>query len=132
MMKMNKLAILLLLLLLTFPVNADNEEMWLQLKDDFHMLIAETFHPAEEGDLAPLKEKSKELYTSAKKWHLAKVPPKFTDDRLNELLKEMHEESKNIHDNLQSLNDEELMKKIYHLHDLFHEAAEIVYHKKKS
>lgn len=49
---------------------------WAELKQ-FHGVMSQTFHPAEEGNLKPIKERSAELLQKATALKQSKVPAAF-------------------------------------------------------
>jgi len=111
-------------------LNAQKKEMtmekdaltWEDAKEAYHHAMSSTFHPAEEGDLAPLRETYKDLATSAKAWKGVDVPEKLSKDEIKPLLKKLYKESKKIGALIEGgTPDEELKEAIYALHDVFHE-----------
>lgn len=88
----------------------------------FHEVMSTTFHPAEEGDLAPLKAKAGMLVDRAKAWQKSKVPagykPKETADTLKRLVKQCKEVQKAVK---KGKSDAELTAAITKAHDIFHE-----------
>ena len=81
---MKKAAVLFSLLfcfvLTTNNVNAQATkskfDLWPELKT-FHGVMSETFHPSEEGDLAPIKERSVEMESKALALSNSKIPADF-------------------------------------------------------
>ena len=53
-------------LILVSAANAQNKT-WKE-KEDFHAVMSETFHPAEEGKLEPIKNRSQEMADKAMAW----------------------------------------------------------------
>ena len=68
---------------------------WKEMSD-FHEVMSTTFHPAEEGNLQPLRMKAEELYTRAKSWKASAVPAGYdaakTKDTLKRLVKQCMED----------------------------------------
>jgi hypothetical protein len=60
-------------------------DVWEEL-EVFHQAIALTFHPAEDGDFAPVKNDSHELVEAAQKLSISKLPV-FFEKVENEKLK---------------------------------------------
>ena len=63
---MKKLLVLAMAAIFTVGVHAQ-EASWKQM-EDFHGVMSKTFHPAEEGNLKPLKENAATLVAKAKAW----------------------------------------------------------------
>lgn len=93
---------------------------WPQLKN-FHHFMSTSFHPAEEGNFAPLKQKADSMLIAAKDWQAAAIPagfkPKETKEALVKLVKQCTEIKAAV-DNKAS--DAELKKQITAAHDVFH------------
>jgi len=88
---MKSLFLASMLLLGVVMVNAQEKTTWKE-QGQFHDIMSKTFHPSEEGNLAPLKEKSDSLVIVAKTWKAAKIPdgykPKETAETLTKLVKQ--------------------------------------------
>jgi len=123
---MSTLCGILLLCWLSFTVNAqDKKAPWPQLSA-YHSVMSGTFHPAEEGNLKPIREKSGELVTKAEEWKKSTAPAAYNKPGLKEKLDLLVTESKGV-DKLVKDNakDEELTKALTKLHDRFHEIVGI-------
>ncbi len=73
---MKKIKIILIVGLLScmhFFATAQEKSSWKEL-DNFHSIMSKTFHPSEEGNLNPLKEKSDSLVILAQQWKAALIP----------------------------------------------------------
>ncbi|MEL7120124.1 MAG: hypothetical protein AAFO07_11805 [Bacteroidota bacterium] len=101
---------------------AEIEKAFDDLKEDYHLIMAETFHPAEEGNLEPLKTRYAELASKSTAWNDIIMPNKYKENGLDKSLALLSKESKEIGDLVKSgATDEELTKAISALHDRFHE-----------
>jgi phosphomevalonate kinase len=93
--------------------------------DDFHSVMATTFHPAEDGDLQPIRTRSQEMVDKATAWYNSTVPQgydkKLTTATLKKLVKGTKEIDKMVKANA---TDKELVNKLTALHDVFHEIME--------
>jgi hypothetical protein len=93
---------------------------WPQMKT-FHSFMSSTFHPSEEGNLKPLREKADSLYITAKAWSASTMPsnykPEETKAALTKLLEQCDEIASKVKANA---SDEELKKLITEAHDTFH------------
>lgn len=122
--------LLFIILGLSNVLNAQKTEMtakksaltWEEAKEAYHHAMSSTFHPAEEGDFAPLKETYKDLATSAKAWKGVAIPESLSKDEIKPLLKKLYKESAKIGKLIEGgTPDEELKEAMYALHDVFHE-----------
>lgn len=97
------------------------ETEWDKLKEDYHMVMAETFHPAEEGDLEPINTKYQELAKKAQIWAQAALPAKYDTTNLAENLQILAKASKDIGYVIEAeSSDEEITAALFKLHDQFH------------
>ena len=79
-MKLITLFAAVLISLASFGQSANWKEM-----DDFHAMVSKALHPAEGGNLQPVKENSSSLLDKAKAWQASSAPaafqyPKLKDD----------------------------------------------------
>ncbi len=97
-----------------------NAPEWKEQKQ-FHSLMSRSFHPAEEGKFAPLKQNIDSLTIVAKAWYASSIPsnfkPKETKENLEILIKKCSVLNKAIKDNKP---DADLKKLITDAHDTFH------------
>lgn len=99
----------------------EKKDKWAEL-DNFHEIMSQTFHPAEEGNLKPTRSNAGELAKRAQKWLDSKPPLMYDVPSIKEILVKLNTESKALAE-LVSKNgsDEEVKKAITALHDRFHE-----------
>jgi putative intracellular protease/amidase len=101
-----------------------DEGRWPEL-DDYHTVIAKTFHPAEEGNLQPLLQNAAELAEKATVLQKSIIPSKYQKPGVKESINALEKESKTIAKLVKKkANEEELKKAIFALHDRFHEVME--------
>ena len=127
---MKKLIILLMLIFIcAFQVSAQSKmNDWPELKV-FHGVISQTFHPSEEGNLSPLKERSAELEEKAKTLSDSKIPVDFDNEKVKKALKNLEKETKELHKMVsQKKSDKELTTKLAEVHDTFHEIVGLCNH----
>lgn len=76
-MKYLKLLILssLLFLVNTFA-DAQTKTDWKE-KDQFHTVMSQTFHPAEEGNFKPIRARIDEMLSKAQAWQKSSIPSAF-------------------------------------------------------
>lgn len=110
--------------------NADTQEEtsssneWKEM-DDFHMVMAETFHPYKDSaDLAPVKSRAKELLAAADKWASAPLPKKVNSDGMKTKLQTLKSETEVLADVVQAGEDKEVGDQLTKVHDLFHAIQE--------
>jgi hypothetical protein len=102
-------------------VNAQKKAKWNEM-EEFHKVMSQTFHPAEEGQLEPIKTRSGEMVEKAIAWKKSETPEGYDKKALKKPLKELVKGAKKL-DQLVKANaaDAEITAKITSLHDVFHE-----------
>lgn len=94
--------------------------------EDYHEVMAKTFHPSEEGNLAPIKARSGELAQKAQALKKSAIPAAYQKPGVKETLALLAKESKAL-DKLvhkKKTTDEAITKSLAALHDRFHEVME--------
>lgn len=105
--------------------NAPAKKAKWQEMHDFHDVMSTTFHPAEEKNFAPLKEKSGLLVERAKAWQKAPVPAGYKPDVTKDVLKRLVKQCKKVDKMVKKgKSDTELFAGINMAHDIFHEIME--------
>jgi UTP-glucose-1-phosphate uridylyltransferase len=112
---------------LTDPLLKELEkDNWLAIKD-FHKVMAQTFHPAEEKNFAPLRARSGELYAKAILLKNSTPPASANNERVQEALARLEKQCMDIHQLVQKPSKDEekkntqLFEMITKAHDIFHE-----------
>lgn len=101
---------------------------WKEL-DDYHAVMSQTFHPAENGDLKPLFKNAAELASKAMILKNAEIPTAYQKDGVAASIKSLEKESKALAKMVKkNKSEEELKKAIFALHDRFHEVMEKCHH----
>jgi len=115
------LALNALLLTIPFSASAQEKAEWKEL-GAFHAVMSQTFHPAEEGDLKPIRERSGELVEKAKAWKASAIPADYTDVKgIQESLNALVDGSIKLDAKIKAgAKDEEIVKDLSALHDVFH------------
>jgi hypothetical protein len=118
---MKKLFYTLLIALSANFANAQNKATWKELKD-FHTVMSQTFHPAEEGNLKPIRERSAEMVKAAEAWKKSTIPADYKNVKdIQETLSKLVDGSKNLDKQVNAkASDAELKTSITALHDVFH------------
>jgi hypothetical protein len=116
---------LLIVVALGFCINflSVGQEMpaWAEM-DAFHDVMSQTWHPVEEGNYEPIKERADEMATAAKNWKESTIPSGYTAQKdIKKKLKELAKESKELAKEIKGgCSDEEIKKELEELHELFH------------
>ncbi len=83
--------------------------------------MSSTFHPAEEGNFAPLKEKCDSLAWAAEAWSKSAIPSDYKEKETKEVLATLVKQTKGIKEAVKKkATDAELKKLIIEAHDSFH------------
>lgn len=104
-----------------FSAHAQSKlENWKELKA-FHGVMSATFHPSENGDLKPIRERSGEMAIKATELAASAIPTDFN----NKLVKDAVEKLKVDCEKLNQLikkngTDDEVKKSLTDLHETFH------------
>lgn len=100
---------------------AQSKMNWQQQKD-FHKVMSQTFHPAEEGNLAPIKSRSGEMVRAAEAWKNSTIPADIPNKaEVKKSLKELVKGSRKLDKNVKrGVSDAELTTQLAGLHDTFH------------
>lgn len=124
---MKQLFFTVLLLSVAFKAQAQ-QPAWKEL-DDYHTVMAQTFHPSEEGNLQPIKERSGELAAKAKALKKSSIPAAYQKPGVKESLTLLAKESKALDKMVRKKKpDADITKSLTALHDRFHEVMEKCHH----
>jgi superoxide dismutase len=94
---------------------------WPELKS-FHKVMAQTFHPSEEGNLEPIKTRIGELVEKANILAKSNIPQEFKSKKIIQALNQLVSDSKKLQKTIQSgASDEKIKKDLSKLHDVFHQ-----------
>jgi hypothetical protein len=105
-------------------IRAASDDRWPELAA-FHTVMSQTFHPSEEGNLAPIREKIGEFVKKAEVLAASTVPPEFNNDKIKTALTELSGGSHELQAMIEKKDsDEAITKKLAHLHAVFHEIVE--------
>ncbi|MBK5272126.1 MAG: hypothetical protein JJE22_14045 [Bacteroidia bacterium] len=123
---MKKPVLLLMIVISVAGINTVQAQKtkWLEM-ETFHTVIAQTFHPAEEGKLEPIKTRSQEMFDKALAWQKSTTPEGYNKKGIKGLLKNLVKESKDLNKLIKTnAADNTLKEKLSGLHDIFHEIME--------
>jgi len=105
-----------------------SSDHWKEM-DDFHMVMAEAFHPYKDSsNLEPAKQNAAALVEAADKWAQAELPEKFEgDDEIKFKLNQLKTDATTFAGVAKSGDDKAVGESLTKLHDLFHEIQESWY-----
>ena len=119
-MKKIKLVLVAMILMAGTSFAQKKAAPWAELKA-FHGYMASTFHPSEEGNLKPLREKADSLYMAAKTLEVAAIPSDFKPKETKETIELLVKQTANIKEKVkENASDKDLTKLIAEAHDTFH------------
>jgi vacuolar-type H+-ATPase subunit E/Vma4 len=105
----------------TATSTAQANDKWAEL-EAYHDVMSQTFHPAEEGKLEPIRKRAGELAEKARQWLDSKPPKVYDSADIKTLLVKLNAESKALADAIaKGAKDEQIKKDLTALHDRFHE-----------
>lgn len=106
---------------------ATEEKEWKDM-DDFHAIMAETFHPYKDSaNLEPVKSRAGELAAAAEKWAGASLPEKVNNDEMKGRLGQLKSETASLAQLTSTGDDTTVGDQLTKVHDLFHEIQEAWY-----
>ncbi|MFV8269816.1 hypothetical protein ACNQGP_07760 [Flavobacterium sp. GT2N3] len=121
-MKHLKAFLIMALIVVANAVSAQSTfEKWSALKE-FHEVMSQTFHPAEEGNFTPIRARSGEIMDKAALVLKSDIPAEFRTNAILASSERLQLKSKALH-KLITLNESDavILKSITDLHDTFHE-----------
>ena len=93
---------------------------WPEIKA-FHKVMSQTFHPSEEGNLQPIKERSAEMAEKATALKTALIPTPFNKKEIIAAITTLAKDSKTLDKLVKSkATDDKITKALNDLHDVFH------------
>lgn len=97
------------------------KDSWKELKE-FHMVMGQTFHPMEEGNLEPIRKRSKEMYSKAVALSKAPIPASFDNAAIKNAISRLVSGSMALDKLIAKKGKEDKIKaSLTSLHDIFHE-----------
>lgn len=122
---MNKFQVVLVLAILfvgTSIASSQTKVEWKE-KEDFHKVMGQTFHPVEDGNYAPIRERSGEMVEKAIAWQKSTIPAEFANiASIKENLVKLVAGSEALNNKIKAnCTDEEIKTDLTALHDVFHE-----------
>jgi len=121
-------AALVIILVANCKTSQENDSAGWKEMDDFHMVMAETFHPYKDSaNLTPTKAKAGDLKAAADTWASGPLPEKVDNDEMKTKLQELRSEAEALQDLVQTGTDDEIGNQLTKVHDLFHSIQEMWY-----
>ena len=129
-MKTKFLAIVVFFFVANTSMAQSTFDKWPAIKE-FHQVMSQTFHPAEEGNLEPIKTRSEELMNKAANVLKSNIPTEFATASILASAEKLQLKSKALHKMVQAKgSDTEITKSLTELHDVFHEIVGLCSEKK--
>ena len=115
--------VLALVLMANFS-SAQAKNDWKE-KNDFHKVMSQTFHPAEEGNFAPIRSRINEMLDKSEAFKNSEIPAEFSHQKeiknnLKKLVKQTKSFKKKIN---KGASDADLKADFIALHDTFHQVV---------
>lgn len=94
---------------------------WNKLKEDYHMVMSITFHPAEEDQFEPIKKNYEDLVAKAKAWAAADMPEMHQGKGIEAQLQQLVNGAEEVAALVKSEAENEKLKEgLFALHEVFH------------
>lgn len=99
---------------------ASSGEKWPELSA-FHKIMSETYHPAEDSDFKPIKERIGEMVLAAASLNTSTIPAEYNTPEIIETAKKLEADSRTLEEKIKAgATDGEIFKELNSLHDTFH------------
>lgn len=106
-------------------------DKWPALKE-LHGVVSQTFHPAEEGNLQPIKARSEELYNKAAALLKSDIPADYRTNAILASAEKLQIKSKALHKLVVAkAADADITKSLKEVHDVYHDIAGLCSEEKK-
>lgn len=129
-MKIKLFTLVLFVMTITGVKAQSTFDKWPAIKE-FHGVMSQTFHPAEEGNLEPIKTRSEELMNKAAALLKSDIPAEFKTPAVLASAEKLQIKSKALHKLVQAKGaDADILKSLTELHDVFHEIVGLCSEKK--
>ena len=121
-MKYFKTLLFLAFLFVANTISAQSmSEKWPSIKA-FHGVMSQTFHPAEEGNLEPIKKRSQEMVEKADALSKNEIPAEYKTKAILASIEKLQKNAKELNKMVaDKVKDVDLTKKLSETHDIFHE-----------
>ena len=123
-MKLLKLNIAFIIVFVAVQFGIAGDVEWKEL-DAFHAVMSESFHPAEGGNLQPVRDDASELLKKAKEWRASPIPDGYDKEKTAKALKVLVAKCKQLKSAVKAKKDDkELTMLITEAHNVFHKIVE--------
>lgn len=93
-------------------------------QEEFHSVLAGTFHPMEDGDFGPVRKRAAEMARKARLWARSRPPKGYDAAKLRPLLASLEREAAEVSRLVaRQASDEDIKRALNKLHDRYHEIA---------
>jgi hypothetical protein len=93
-------------------------------QEEFHSVLAGTFHPMEDGDFGPVRKRAAEMARKARLWARSRPPKGYDAAALRPLLTKLEREAAEVAQLVaRQAGDGEIKQALNKLHDRYHEIA---------
>ena len=100
------------------------KQTWKEM-DDFHMVMAEAFHPYKDStNLEPAKSNAASLAEAAAKWASSPIPENAEAEEIKGKLEKLKTDAAAFSESVKTGDDKVIGDQLTKLHDLFHEIQE--------
>src|SRR6187399_1767375 len=90
-------------------------------KNEFHKVMAQTYHPSEEGNFEPIRSRIGEMHEKAVAWMNSTPPKEYDKPEIKSTMKEMIAQIEVLKGMIEKkASNDELKPKMEALHDTFH------------
>lgn len=104
-----------------------SSDEWKEM-DEFHMVMAESFHPYKDSsNLEPAIKNSEAMIAAAERWANAPLPEQVDNDETKAKLKELTDATADFADIVNNGDPQKIGESLTAMHDLFHELQETWY-----
>ncbi len=105
----------------------ESDQVWQEM-DEFHMIMAESFHPFKDSaNLEPAKSNAVAMAAAAEKWLGAPLPEKVNNEETKSNLKQLSDDTKAFVETVNAGDDALIGESLTDLHDHFHSLQESWY-----
>ena len=122
----------LLLLIVGGTISAQSTfDKWQAIKE-FHTVISQTFHPAEQGNLEPIKSRSEELSIKAAALLTSDIPAEYRTKEILATIEKLKAKSSILQKIVAAkAPDAEITGALTEVHEIFHEIVGLCSEEKK-
>ncbi|AWA30144.1 hypothetical protein HYN48_08655 [Flavobacterium magnum] len=118
---MKKLFLLLVICIANAGLAQTAFDRWPAM-NEFHDILSQTYHPAEKGNLEPIKSRSLELAQKAEALNTGEKPDAFKTREIVIATELLQIKSRELHKKIkQGISDAEITTLLNSIHDTFHE-----------